>query len=137
LRALGIYPYGWIGSPMIANSPEPFSDLFTKALVKTAFTSADRVSVRDAFSKRVLVSSGVANDVSQEEDLAFKLKPSDRERSLQILSKHCVNVDNRPLVGVNLRTLHPEVRRRLVDIVSNFLDWLIARGVDVVFIPFG
>jgi len=136
-RALGIYPYEWVGLPIIANSPEPFGDLFTRALIKTAFTLADRVSVRDEFSKHILASSGVAKEVGLKEDLAFELKPSSRERSLQILSKHGVSVGNRPLVGVNLRTLHPEVRWKLVDVVSNSLDWLIARGAEVVFVPFG
>ena len=106
-------------------------------MVKTAFTSADRVSVRDDFSKHVLISSGVAKEVGLEEDLAFKLKPSSRERSLQILSKHGVNVSNKPLVGVNLRTLHPKARSKVVNTVSDFLDWLVARGAEVVFIPFG
>ena len=136
-RVLGIYPYEWIGLPIIANSPKPFNDLFTRALVKIAFIIADRVSVRDGVPKRVSVSSGVAREISLEEALAFKLKPSSRERSLQILSKHGVNVSNRPLVGVNLRTLHLEVEWKLVDAVSDFLDWLIARGAEVVFIPFG
>jgi polysaccharide pyruvyl transferase WcaK-like protein len=67
--------------------------------VKTAFTLADRVTVRDDFSKHVLATSGVDKEASLEEDLAFKLEPSSRERSLQILSKHCVNIGKQAVGG--------------------------------------
>jgi len=135
-RALGIYPYEWTGLPIIANSPKPF-DLFTRVLMKVVFTLADEVSVRDGFSKRVLIALGITRKIGIEEDLAFRLKPSSRGRALQILSQHGVNVNRRPLIGVNLRTLHQKVRREIVSIMSNFLDWLVVRGAELVFVPFG
>ena len=136
-RAVGIYPYEWTGAPIIMNSSKPFNDLITRALMRIAFSLADRVTVRDGFSRKVLVASGVSREIGVEEDLAFRLTPSSAENSLRILLKHGVDVSHRPLIGINLRTLRPEVRQKLVDIMSKFLDWLIERGAETVFIPFG
>jgi len=137
-RAIGVYPYEWNGLPIIANSPEPFNDLLTRVLVRVAFRLADKVSVRDDFSRRVLSLSGVTREIDLEEDLAFKLRPSDLETSLSILAKHNVDIQHKPLIGVNLRTLHPSVRGNVVKVMASFLDWLIERyDAEIIFVPFG
>jgi len=137
-RAQGIYSYEWSGAPVIAHSPEPFNDLLTKALMMIAFKLADRVTVRDKFSKNVLIISGVSKKVSIEEDLAFKLRPSNFSISLKVLALHGVDTSHKPIVGVNLRTLSPEVRKRVVEAVSKILDWLIENcNAKAVFVPFG
>ncbi|MEM4488931.1 MAG: polysaccharide pyruvyl transferase family protein [Desulfurococcaceae archaeon] len=137
-RAIGVYPYEWSGLPVITNSPKPFNDLLTRVLIRVAFGLADKVSVRDRFSRRVLSLSGVTRETGLEEDLAFKLSPSDLETSLSILAEHGVNIQHKPLVGVNLRTLHPSVRGNIVKVMASFLDWLIeSHNAEVLFVPFG
>jgi len=137
-RAIGVYPYEWNGLPLIANSPKPFNDPLTRALVRVAFGLADKASVRDDFSRRVLSLSGVIREIDLEEDLAFKLGPSDLETSLSILAKHNVNIQHKPIVGINLRTLHPSVRDNIVKVMASFLDWLIeSHNAEVLFVPFG
>ncbi|MCX8205271.1 MAG: polysaccharide pyruvyl transferase family protein [Candidatus Nezhaarchaeota archaeon] len=137
-RALGVYPYEWKGLPTLMDLPGPFDDFLTRTLIKIAFRFASKVSVRDEFSKQVLYFSGVRKRIDVEEDLAFKLSPSNCRTSLSILAKHHVDPQHEPLIGVNLRTLHQSVRSNIVDVVGCFLNWLIeSYDVKVVFIPFG
>ncbi len=134
-RAQGIYPYEWSGLPIITDTPKPFDSL-TRLFIKLTFTIADKVTVRDEFSRQVLSLCGVLRNVEIEDDLAFTLKPI-YEKSLHILSKHGVSLDHKPLIGVNLRTLHPKIRHKLVDVMSEFLNWLASSGAELVFVPFG
>ncbi len=134
-RAQGIYPYEWSGLPIIMSIPKPFDD-FTKLLIKLAFIFVDKVTVRDEFSRQALSLCGVSRNVEIEDDFALKLKPK-YEEALRILSKHGVSLDRKPLIGLNLRTLHPKIRQKLVDVMSEFLDWLATSGAELVFVPFG
>lgn len=123
-RSIGIYPYEWSEIPIIMDYPKPF-DILTKVLMRLASKLADRVSIRDDFSRRALLLTGLDRSAEFEEDLTFKLKPVNHERSLQILRSHRVNVGNRPLVGVNVRTSLSSIRQRVIKVMVNILDWLI------------
>ena len=136
-RAIGIYPYEWAGSLVVMDKPRPFSDLLTRIMLKIAFTLANKVTVRDAFSKYTLMLSGISREIELEEDPAFKLEPVDDDRALHILSRHGVDLSRKLVVGVNLRTLDLRIRSEIVRVVSEVLDWLIEHGAEVVFIPFG
>jgi len=51
---------------------------------------------------------------------------------------HGVNIQHKPLVGINLRTLHPSVRSNIVKDMASFFDWLIeSYNAEIVFVPFG
>ena len=136
-RAIGIYPYEWAGSPIVMDMPRPFNDWLTRIILKIAFALADKVTVRDIFSKYTLMLSGVFREVEFEEDLAFRLEPIDEDSARYILSHHGVDLSRKLVVGVNLRTLVLKIRIKVIEVVSKVLDWLIEHGAEVVFIPFG
>ena len=136
-RAIGIYPYEWVGLPIAMDKPKPFNDWSTRIMLKIAFTLADKVTVRDTFSKYTLMLSDVPREVEIEEDLAFKLEPIDDESALRILSHHGVDLSRKLVVGVNLRTLDLRTRSKIVKVLSEVLDWLIEHDAEVIFIPFG
>lgn len=134
----GIYPYEWRGDPVIMSSPTPFRSSITKMLIMIAFRMADEVSVRDKFSKEVLNLSGVKKEIEVKKDPAFSLKPSNPKDSLLTLIRHDVDVDEGPLIGVNLRTLSPEISKKMVKDMSKFFDWAIeSYDAQIVFVPFG
>ncbi|ADN49851.1 polysaccharide pyruvyl transferase family protein [Vulcanisaeta distributa] len=133
-RGVGVYPYEWVGKPVISDRPEPFRGL-TGALIRIALNRASLVTVRDAYSYTVLRLTGV-NRVYLEDDLALRLKVPDPASCRDFAVKY--GLIGGGVLGVNLRTLDDETNRVVVDFVAGLIRGFLSNGFSkVVFIPFG
>lgn len=131
IRSTGIYPYEWSGEVKILSNDN--LDLLTKFLLCMSFNRLNFLSVRDKSSYMFLKKLGVCN-VKLEEDLAIKLKPKINNELIKLIKKKC---RLRPIIGVNLRTLKPQIRVQVVNEVAKFLDMISQDGFCPIFIPFG
>ncbi len=133
-RGVGVYPYEWVGKPVISSSPEPFRGL-TGFLVRVALNGASFVSVRDAYSYVVLRLTGVKR-VTLESDLAFRMKVLSPGECRDLADKY--GLTSGRVLGVNLRTLDEDTNRAVVDCVAGLIRDFKKRGFTrIVFIPFG
>ncbi|MEM2288259.1 MAG: polysaccharide pyruvyl transferase family protein [Sulfolobales archaeon] len=131
VRSAGIYSYKWSGEVKVTS--EDKLDLLTRLLLYMTFNRLDLLSVRDKSSYVLLKRLGIRN-VRLEEDLAIKLRPRYNSVLIELVKKKCYL---RPIVGVNLRTLKPEIRATMVSEVAKFLDLILQDGFCPIFIPFG
>jgi polysaccharide pyruvyl transferase WcaK-like protein len=133
-RSVGVYPYEWVGKPVISDSPEPFRGL-TGFLVRIALNGAGFVSVRDAYSYAVLRLAGVRR-VTLESDLALRMGVPSHGECRDLADKY--GLTGSKVLGVNLRTLDEVTNRVVVDYVAGLIRDFVSRGFTrVVFIPFG
>ncbi|MBT0159182.1 hypothetical protein G4O51_04275 [Candidatus Bathyarchaeota archaeon A05DMB-2] len=137
-QSVGIYPNPWFYTKI--NPKSLTTNLVSRMMLILAFGLSDRISVRDKFSEQVLRLTGIRKHVRIVEDLALQLKPSSLENASVILSeKYLPNPkkDNL-LIGVNLRTLEPDINEKLNQVLPAVLDWIVDNfKATLIFIPFG
>lgn len=137
-RAIGFYPFRWGGSPVLRIKPLPIQSLTTRILTKAAFKFANKVTVRDKFSRECLYLSGIKK-IKIEEDLALKLKPLNIEDIKHVLSEYNIYLEKKTFrIGLNLRTLHPEINSNVTTALQKILKFVAQKyAVEIVFVPFG
>jgi len=138
-RAIGFYPFEWRGFPVVKTLPLSKQDPLTRVLTRAAFKLADRVTVRDKFSRECLRLFGIRREIEIEEDLALKLKPLSAEDIEPILSKYDITLNEKTFrIGINLRTLHPRINSNVIAVLQNSLKSVMQKHtVKIVFTPFG
>jgi polysaccharide pyruvyl transferase WcaK-like protein len=140
-RSIGFYPFGWEGQPIIRAPPQSVEDKITKLLVRLSFNLADKITVRDEFSKKCLVLSGIKKEIKIEEDLALRLKPLDVNDIEKILHKYSIDIEGKKIyIGLNLRTLNEQANKQIIAFLNSVLKPIIKKHedyIEVIFVPFG
>ena len=110
-----------------------------KELTSSVFSMADSVTLRDNYSKEILVSLGIPEDtLLVTSDPVLNLVSSDKDRAKEILLSEGIDCDNEKLVGVTIRNWRAGGEKaNWHKNLSSALDKLIdEHNVKILFIPF-
>ena len=121
--------------------PKPIKNKIGRFLISLAMNMADKVSVRDEYSARVLRLSGVSRQIEIVDDPAMELNCAEKGKIIQILTRLGIGEDelrNSCIVGLSIRYIpNDKLMSKLLDIVSSVVDWLIRKfNCKVILIPF-
>lgn len=116
------------------------NDEFTglnKVCLRIIFTIADYASVRDDFSKQMIVRAGLKN-IKVEKDPALYLKPIDEKFAFDLFNSALPRL-NSPLVGLNIRYIPDrEIMDKIINVMTEVSKFVIEKlNGSVIFVPFG
>lgn len=134
--AVGIGPYLNHEIMGFYNNKDKFKGL-NKYCLRLMFTISDYKSVRDEFSKKMVILSGERN-VKIDSDPALSLKPVDKQYALELFNGALPKL-NRPIVGFNLRYIPDKrIMNKIITETSKVCKFIIEKlNGSVVFVPFG
>jgi len=134
-RAVGFYPYHWIGA-ITLHTKEPIDPL-TRYLLRLALGLADRVTVRDEYSKKFIEGYIIGRRVALELDPALRLKP-DVHGARRVLEGLGLSIDD-IIIGLNIRLLKDPLFIKTLYTVVKALDTYLKenRDVKLLYMPFG
>ncbi len=120
---------------MISQSIGPLNTKVGKLIVKKAFTKADKITVRDSESKKILNNLGVQNKIKVESDLVFDLKIK-HDYDDENLNKIIAQKGLKGYFIVNLRPWQKN-SKILYKKINQMISWIVKKyKLLPVFVPF-
>jgi polysaccharide pyruvyl transferase WcaK-like protein len=108
-----------------------------KVCLRIIFTIADYASVRDEFSRKMVVRAGV-RDVKVEKDPALYLEPIDEKFAFDLFNSALPRL-NAPFVGLNIRYIPDKaIMDKVINVMAEISRFVIEKlNGSVIFVPFG
>lgn len=134
--AVGVGPYLSHDIVGLYNDNDKFSGL-NKFCLRLIFTIADYASVRDNFSKKMVVLAG-GHDVKIENDPALSLESVDARFAFDLFNSALPKL-NGPIIGLNLRYIPDDkLMNKIINVVAEVCKFVIEKlNGNIIFVPFG
>ncbi|QEK11453.1 polysaccharide pyruvyl transferase CsaB [Crassaminicella thermophila] len=115
-----------------SNGFGPVKRKFNQYLTSKIVNKVDKIIVRDKQSKLDMEEIGINIPIEVTTDATFVLESVHKERVKKIFRDEMIPLD-KPLIGISVRPWY--VKENFIENMAKFSDYVIDKGVNVLFIP--